>query len=92
MTATLTVRLTPASVDARSILPVRKVTRDGGDYAVACPHCKDIIGIEGEDLSEIRGEQFHHRKREYPGPKGSKSIGCDGWLEVTQDAIFSRTL
>lgn len=74
------------------ILPVRRVTRDGGSYAVRCPHCKDIIGIEGDDLSEIRGEQYQHRRREYPGPNGPKYNGCDGWMEVTPGAAFVKEL
>lgn len=51
------------------ILTVNRVSKDGGEYIVKCPHCDRIIGIEGDDLSEIRGEQYHHRK-------------CDGWLQV----------
>jgi phage terminase large subunit GpA-like protein len=61
------------------ILDVRLVTRDGGDYAVRCPHCKSIIGIEGEDLSEIRGEQYQHRV-------------CGGWLQVHHSARFVKEL
>ena len=75
-----------------AILPVKRVTKDGGDYAVKCPHCGDIIGVEGDDLSEIRGEQFQHKKRHWQGPYGPKSSGCDGWLEVTHNAVFVSEL
>jgi len=74
------------------ILPVKRVSKDGGDYIVHCPHCMSIISLQGEDLSEIRGEQFQHKKREYLGPRGMRTSGCDGWLEVTQNAKFVREL
>lgn len=92
MPATVSPAKAKTSVEVGRILPVRKVSKDGGDYVVKCPHCKDIIGIGGDDLSEIRGEQFQHRKREYPGPNGPKSNGCDGWLEVSTDAVYVREL
>jgi hypothetical protein len=60
------------------ILTVHVVTKDGGDYCVKCPHCGDFIGIEGDDLSEIRGEQYQHKR-------------CGGWLEVSASARFART-
>jgi hypothetical protein len=74
------------------ILTVRRVSKDGGGYVVKCPHCEFVIGIEGDDLSEIRGEQFQHRRREYPGPNGPRSSGCDGWLAVSRNAVFVREL
>jgi hypothetical protein len=61
------------------ILPVDRVTRDGGDYTVKCPHCGRLIGLEGDDLSQIRGEQFQHRQ-------------CGGWLEVRNSARFVQVL
>lgn len=63
--------------EKNEILTVHKVTKDGGDYTVMCPHCKSLIGLEGDDLSEIRGEQFQHR-------------ACGGWLEVSHDARFVK--
>lgn len=77
---------------ANYILAVRRVGRDGGDYVVKCPHCKTIIGIEGDDMSEIRGEQYQHKRREYQGPRGPRYVGCDGWMEVDHDAVFVREL
>lgn len=69
------------------ILTVNKVIKDNdGTYCVECPHCKAIIGIEGDSLNDIRGEQYQHKRREYPGPHGMRSVGCDGWLEVSFDA------
>ena len=74
------------------IKPVHCVSKDGGDYCVKCPHCGDIIGIDGADLSEIRGEQYHHKKREWQGPNGKRFNGCDGWLEVSDNAVFVKEL
>ena len=61
------------------ILTVKLVTRDGGNYAIRCPHCKQIIGIDGEDLSEICGEQYHH-------------LRCDGWSQISYDARYVKEL
>ena len=61
------------------IKPVSRVTKDGGDYTVKCPHCLRLIGLEGDDLSQIRGEQFQHKH-------------CGGWLEVTHEARFVPVL
>jgi hypothetical protein len=77
---------------SEEILTVLLVSKDGGDYCVRCPHCGDIIGVDGQDLSEIRGEQFHHKRREYPGPAGPRYNGCGSWLEVGSSARFVREL
>lgn len=61
------------------IKTVSKVSKDGGDYVVRCPHCNDVMGIEGDDLSEIQGEQYQHGR-------------CGGWLEVDHGARFVREL
>ena len=61
------------------IKKVYRVSVDGGDYVVRCPHCHQIIGIEGNDLSEIQGEQYHHR-------------ACGGWLQVSYEACYVREL
>jgi hypothetical protein len=74
------------------ILTVKRVSKDGGDYVVKCPHCGEIIGVQGDDLSEVRGEQYQHKKREYQGPRGMKTVGCDGWLEVSHNAVFVKEL
>lgn len=66
-----------ATID--EIITVRRVSKDGGDYVVRCPHCSRAIGLGGDDLSEIRGEQFQHRL-------------CGGWLEVAYNARFMREL
>lgn len=93
-TATQTSDSSAVTINTASdlILTVCKVSKDGGDYVVQCPHCKAIIGVQGQDLSEIRGEQFQHRRREFEGPRGMRSVGCDGWLEVSHDAVFVREL
>lgn len=61
------------------IKTVNRVSKDGGDYVVKCPHCGDIIGVEGDDLSEIQGEQYRHRS-------------CGGWLQIDFQARFVREL
>lgn len=58
---------------------VVRVSRECGEYIVKCPHCGRIIGIEGEDMSEIRGEQYQHR-------------ACGGWMQIDRDARFVREL
>ncbi len=64
-----------AAVKEQWILTVKRYSYDGGELVVRCPHCKAVIGVEGQDGDDIRGEQFLHRGR-----------GCDGWLEVATDA------
>lgn len=61
--------------DTNEIKPVSRVTKDFGDYTVKCPHCHLLVGLEGADLSQIRGEQYQHPH-------------CGGWLEVTHDAHY----
>jgi hypothetical protein len=57
------------------ILTVKRYAHDGGGLVVRCPHCKDVIGVEGDEGDDIRGEQFQHRSKR-----------CDGWLEVWSQA------
>ena len=73
--------MTIPTVEQNLILDVRRVSRDGGSYCVKCPHCKEVIYIEGEDLTEMRGEQYQH-----------KSVICGGWLEVAHNAVFVSAL
>lgn len=65
---------TPAEPE-QWILTVKRYSIDGGDLVVRCPHCKTVIGVEGQEGDDIRGEQFQHR-----------SGKCNGWLEVASDA------
>lgn len=52
------------------IYDVHQVARDTGMGIICrCPHCQAIISIEGEELSDVRGEQYKCR--------------CGGWLEVS---------
>lgn len=69
------------------ILPVRQVSRDGGDYICYCPHCADIITIDGDDLSDIRGEQYQHIVKTIHGQSG-----CGGWLEIHGAARYVKEL
>lgn len=61
------------------ILEVSRVSREQGEYIVKCPHCGAVIGLEGDDLSEMRGEQYHHKL-------------CGGWLMVGYDARYVKEL
>lgn len=61
------------------IKTVHHVSKDGGEYVVCCPHCGSIIGVEGDCLNEIQGEQYVHKP-------------CGGWLEVDYGARFVKEL
>lgn len=60
-----------AAENEQWILDVKRYAHDGGALAVRCPHCKEVIYLEGEEGDDIRGEQFQH-----------KSKRCGGWLQV----------
>ena len=55
------------------IFDVHHIVRDS-DMSICCrcPHCQSVIGIEGEEFSDVRGEQFQCR--------------CGGWLQVDYSA------
>lgn len=56
------------------IYDVHHLVRDtDGSICCRCPHCQDVIGIEGQRFSEVRGEQYQCR--------------CNGWLQVDSDAV-----
>lgn len=57
------------------ILTVKRFAHDGGSLVVRCPHCKEVIGVDGDEGDDIRGEQFQHRSKR-----------CDGWIEVWRQA------
>lgn len=61
------------------ISTVHRVNKDGGSYAVKCPHCGSIIGVEGEDLRDVRGQQYIHFR-------------CGGWMQVDYEARFVHEL
>lgn len=71
--------MTQQHTASAEILTVNTVSKDCGDYVVKCPHCHTILGVEGDDLSEVRGEQYKHR-------------ACGGWLQVSHNARFIRNL
>lgn len=55
------------------IFDVHQVARDTDMGIICrCPHCQQVIGIEGEEFSDVRGEQYKCR--------------CGGWLEVSNSA------
>lgn len=74
--------------DRGFILPVTLVTRDGGDYCIRCPHCNELMGIDGADMSEVRGEMYRHLMRGF----GTRRTYCGGEIEVTHSARFVREL
>jgi len=41
-----------------------------------CPHCQDVIGIDGDDLDDVYGEQYQYR--------------CSGWFQISDDARMLR--
>ena len=52
------------------IYEVHHLVRDD-DMSICCrcPHCQDVIGIEGEEFDDVLGEQYQCR--------------CGGWFEVS---------
>ena len=55
------------------IYDVHHVTRDDdGSLVCRCPHCQDVIGLDGFDLDDIQGEQYKCR--------------CGGWFQIDYDA------
>jgi len=55
------------------IYDVHQVARDSDMGIICrCPHCQQVIGIEGTEFSDVRGEQYKCR--------------CGGWLEVSSSA------
>ncbi|KTC34170.1 hypothetical protein AO265_39850 [Pseudomonas sp. ABAC61] len=52
------------------IYEVHHLVRDD-DMSICCrcPHCQSVIGLEGDEFSDVRGEQFQCR--------------CGGWFEVS---------
>ena len=70
----------PAETVTDEIKSVSRVSRDGGDYVVKCPHCGWVIGVEGDDLSDIQGGQYQHKN----------NGRCNGWFEITRNARLVR--
>lgn len=58
---------------------VTRVSNDGGDWIVKCPHCKGIVTLAS---GPFRGEQFTH----------TNTGGCGGWFEVSSNARAVETL
>ena len=58
---------------------IYKITKDAGYFLVKCPHCNQLVGIEGDDVSEVRGGQYQHKT-------------CSGWIEVSGSARYIRDL
>ena len=56
------------------IYDVHQVSRDTDRSLICrCPHCQEIIGIEGDDLDDVQGEQFTCR--------------CGGMFQIDTDAV-----
>lgn len=55
------------------IYDVHHVARDTDRSLICrCPHCQDIIGIDGDDLEDVQGEQYTCR--------------CGGWFQIDYSA------
>ena len=55
------------------IYDVHQLARDNDMSIICrCPHCQNIIGIEGREFSDVRGEQYKCR--------------CGDWLAVSSTA------
>jgi len=63
----------------KEIKIVSLISKDGDSYVVKCPHCGHIIGVEGEDSTEVRGSQYQHKR-------------CGGWFQVNYTARFVKEL
>ena len=55
------------------IYDVHHLVRDN-DMSICCrcPHCQQVIGIQGDEFDDVRGEQYQCR--------------CGGWFEVSYNA------
>lgn len=73
------------------ILPIKRISREAGDYIVKCPHCGKVISVEGDDLSEMKDakEQYQHTVRTWVG---GRTVGCGGWFEITDDTRYVKEL
>ncbi len=55
------------------IYDVHHVARDTDRSLICrCPHCQNIVGIDGDDIDEVQGEQYTCR--------------CGGMLQIDYDA------
>ncbi|MFG6025199.1 hypothetical protein N4Q68_29335, partial [Salmonella enterica subsp. enterica serovar Montevideo] len=70
------------------ILPVTRIGRADGDYGCYCPHCGNPMFFSESELDDIRGSQYQHT-RIISLLTGER---CEGWLEVSTNASFSRIL
>lgn len=61
------------------IKTVRRFTKDGGDWAIKCAHCGQIIGVDDGDDGTPRGEQYLHKQ-------------CGGWNYVSDTAAYVAEL
>ena len=70
------------------ILPVNKVGRVDGEWACYCPHCHHILTFAEDDIDEVRGSQYQCRR-----PVSIRTMElCEGWLEVSDEAGYTRRL
>lgn len=59
------------------IYDVHHVGRDYDRSLICrCPHCQRIIGIDGNGLDDVCGEQYQCR--------------CGGWFQISDDARMLR--
>ncbi len=70
------------------ILSVTRIGKADGEYGCYCPHCGRPMFFSEDDIDDIRGSQYQHI-RIISLRTGER---CDGWLEVSTDAGYSRIL
>ena len=73
---------------SNEILPVTRIGRADGDYGCYCPHCGKPMFFSEDEIDDIRGSQYQH-SRVLNFMTGER---CDGWLEVSDSAGYSRNL
>ncbi|PVM48004.1 hypothetical protein [Salmonella enterica] len=86
--APLASRLRGSEMATNEILPVTRIGRADGDYGCYCPHCGNPMFFSESELDDIRGSQYQHT-RIISLLTGER---CEGWLEVSTNASFSRIL
>ncbi|MCS2162997.1 hypothetical protein MUU47_18085 [Scandinavium sp. H11S7] len=70
------------------ILTVSRIGRADGEYGCYCPHCGKPMFFSEDDIDDIRGSQYQHTSI----ISLLTSERCDGWLEVSTDAGYSRIM
>lgn len=70
------------------ILMVNTIGRADGDWGCFCPHCSKPIFFSEDAIEDVRGSQYRHTRL----ISILRDERCNGWLEVSTTARFSRVL